>query len=422
MTRYDDRSSDRSKGRSTDRSRDRGGAADRSFRPAGAARQGRSKLDPLTSRRVALEALNQVDMGGYANLVLPELLSESGLETRDRAFATELTYGTLRRRRSVDWLVAGHIGREPDEHVLRLLHLGAYQLAFAGVPAHAAVDETVAQAPSWGRGFVNAVMRRVAEDVARGIRWPDLVTELSYPDWVFDRLRADLGEEVAIAALRFMNEAPSVTTRFDGYTQDLASQWVAEFVGATPDSKVLDVCAAPGGKATAMAQFGALVVAADVRPHRVGLIQQNVLKLDLSERVFPIVSNGLAAPFVDRSFDYVLLDLPCSGLGVLHRRPDARWRISADDVADLAALQRKLIEASMPLVASGGVLLFSACTLTNAESLEHDEWMAEHYPDWLPDLGDADLSDRWSPFGRGVRVLPQTHGTDGMVAFRYRCP
>jgi 16S rRNA (cytosine967-C5)-methyltransferase len=397
-------------------SRDR----DRPVRPAGAARQGRSKTDPLTSRRVALEAITRVDMGSYANLVLPDLLAESGLDTRDKAFATELTYGTIRRRRSLDWVVAAHINREPDEHVLRLLHLGAYQLVFAGVPAHAAVDETVALAPSWGRGFVNAVMRRVAEDVRRGITWPDAATELSYPDWIIDRLRADLGDADAFAALKHMNEAPTVTTRADGYVQDTASQWVAELVGVAPGVLVLDVCAAPGGKATAMAQAGASVIASDIRPHRVGLIEQNVTSLALADQVSPMMANGLNLPFADETFGSVLLDVPCSGLGVLHRRPDARWRMASDEVDSLAKLQRALIDASTRVVATGGVLVISACTLTTAESLDHDRYMAEQHPEFVADLGEADVVNRWEPFGRGVRVLPQTHRTDGMVAFRYR--
>ncbi len=389
-------------------------------RPSGAARQGRSKVDALSPRRVAWEAITRVDMGAYANLVLPELLRDSGLDTRDKAFATDLTYGTIRRRRSLDWLVSAHITREPDDHVLRLLHLGAYQLAFAGVAVHAAVDETVAMAPSWGRGFVNAVMRRVAEDVQAGIRWPDAATELSYPDWVLDRLRADLGDHDAYAALKHMNEAPTVTTRADGYIQDTASQWVAELVGVSPSMKVLDVCAAPGGKATALAQAGAVVVAADIRPHRVNLIHENVVKLGLEARCLPMLSDGTHPPFADASFDAVLLDVPCSGLGVLHRRPDARWRMEGDDVDDLVALQRTLIKAALRLVSPDGLLVISACTLTTAESLSHDEWLAAEHPEFIADLGNADLHYRWEPHGRGVRLLPQMHGTDGMVAFRYR--
>ena len=372
----------------------------------------------VTSRTVALEALRRVDDGAYVNLVLPKLLTASGLDSRDRALATELTYGTVRRRRAVDWLVNRHADRDLDIEVRRILHLGTYQLAFARIPAHAAVSEMVDLAPGKARGFCNAVLRRVAEDVAAGpIPWPDMATALSYPDWIVDRLTADLGAEVAEDTLVHLDEAPTVNERADGYNQDLASQWVAAHVGAQRNERVLDVCAAPGGKSTYLGKSGATVIAADVRPHRVELIAQNVRKLVLIGAVIPVLADGLQPPFAPGSFDRVLLDAPCSGLGVLHRRPDARWRITAEDIDDLVVLQRTLIEASIPLVRPGGVFIFSACTLTLAESLDHDEWLARDHPELV---ATDPPGDPWEPLGRGARLLPQTAGTDGMVVFSYR--
>ena len=367
---------------------------------------------------MALEALRRVDDGAYANLVLPKLLTTSKLETRDRALATELTYGTVRRRRAVDWLVNRHANRDLDIEVRRVLHLGAYQLAFARIPAHAAVSEMVDLAPGKARGFCNAVLRRVAEDVERGpLPWPDLATELSYPDWIVERLTADLGASLAEATLRHLDEAPVVTERDDGYHQDPASQWVAQQVGVQRGERILDVCAAPGGKSTYLANSGAVIVAADVRAHRVGLIADNVGRLGLAGAVLPLLADGLRPPFAPETFDRVLLDVPCSGLGVLHRRPDARWRISADDLDDLVALQRRLIESSVPLVRRGGVLVVSACTLTLAESLDHDRRLATEHPE-LEALPPPPAP--WEPLGRGARLLPQTAGTDGMVVFSYR--
>ncbi len=400
----------------SDRSRDNRGSDSRGSdsRDRGPRAPRPPKLSP---RAVAVEALARVDEGGYANLVLSELLNQSGLDTRDRAFATELAYGTVRRRSSVDWLVMQHVEREPSDDVQRVLHLGAYQLAFSRVPPHAAVGETVTLAPEYAKGFVNAVLRRVADTVQAGVQWPDLATELGYPEWIVERLQADVGEP-ALDALRFMNEAPDVTEREDGYVQDLASQWVVDLLDPQPGERILDVCSAPGGKATLAASRGASVVAADIRPHRVGLIADNVDRLGLAQTCLPVAADGLASPFTLRSFDKVMLDVPCSGLGVLHRRPDARWRMTEQDVDALAVLQRRLLQQTIRLVKPGGVLLLSACTLTIDESVAHDHWLSEEYPDLVPELGPG--SERWERHGRGLRLLPQTHGTDGMVAFRYR--
>jgi 16S rRNA (cytosine967-C5)-methyltransferase len=344
-------------------------------------------------------------------------LDTSGLDQRDRSFVTELVYGTVRRRRSVDWLVMQHIDREPAENVVRALHLGAYQLVFSKVPPHAAVAESVELVPDYARGFTNAVLRNVARTIEAGYEWPDLATELSYPDWIVERLNADIGEEAAEAAMRFMNEAPSVTEREDGYVQDLASQWVVELLDAQPGELILDLCAAPGGKATLIATNGATVIAADVRRHRVGLLADNVDRLQLTDSCLPVAADGLLPPFVWGSFDRVLLDVPCSGLGVLHRRPDARWRIGPEDIADLVLLQRRLLQQAIRLVKPGGVFLLSACTLTIDESIGHDFWISEEYPNLVPELGPG--AQRWDGHARGLRLLPQTHGTDGMVAFRY---
>ena len=174
-------------------------------------------------------------------------------------------YGTTRMRRSCDWLVDRFLTRAPDPVARAALRVGAYQLEFLRTPPHAAVGATVAAAPARARGLVNAVLRKVAtaghpgdEGAVQG--WPGMGVRLSYPDWIVERLVADLGAADATAALEAMDRPPPVTRRDDGYTQDQASQWVAEAVGAGPGDLVADVCAAPGGKATAMARSGAALV------------------------------------------------------------------------------------------------------------------------------------------------------------------
>jgi 16S rRNA (cytosine967-C5)-methyltransferase len=364
----------------------------------------------LSARQVALRCLVRIERdGAYANIVTPAELTRSGLSERDRGFVTELVYGATRMRRACDALVDRFIVKEPDAVVRTILRLGAYQLAFANVAAHAAVGETVELAPKQARGFVNAVLRNVTRTEHT---FPSKAAELSYPDWIAERLRGDLGDDDAWAAMAAMNEAAEVTERDDGYIQDRGSQWVAAAVESTAGETVLDVCAAPGGKATAIAASGALVVAADLQPQRLALINGNTRRLGL-ETVRAVCADGAAPPFRPSSFHHVLIDAPCSGLGALRRRPDARWRITAADVTHLAALQQRMIDACAPLVRPGGTLTYSVCTVLAEESTDHTV-----PPSFTPIIDQP--AGRWRPFGAGWRVLPHDAGTDGMVLLRYR--
>lgn len=365
-----------------------------------------------SARQLALDVLQRIEHdGAYANLVLGPTLSASNLTDQDRRFATELVYGSTRMRRACDAIVDRFVNQPPDDETRSLLRLGAYQLAYAGVPAHAAVSETVELAPGKTRGFVNAVLRRVADSPIESMTWPSDASRLSYPNWMFDRLVAEMGDD-AISAMKRMNVAPNVTARRDGYVQDASSQWVAAAVGGRPGERVLDVCAAPGGKATAVANDGADVIAADMRPRRAQLVRENVDKLGLELPV--VAADGTAPPFRPGTFDAVLLDAPCSGLGALRRRPDARWRIEASDITELAALQRSLILAAASLVKPGGRLIYSVCTVTAEESIDHPTPDGFEVDDTEPPTGE------WRVFGQGWRVLPQDADTDAMVLIRYR--
>ncbi len=371
------------------------------------------------ARVVAHQALVRIDGGSYANLVVPALLDRSGLDRRDRAFVAELVYGTTRMRRACDFLIEPFVLGPLDPPTRAALRLGAYQLAFLDTPAHAAVSETVDVVPGRARGLVNAILRRIAHRVREGVEWPDDATRWSYPDWIVERLSADLGATVALDALAQMDRPATATERDDGYVQDQASQWVSATVGAQAGERILDVCAAPGGKATALASAGAKVVAADLQPSRVALIARNVTRLGLDHRVLPVLADGTRPPWRDGGFDRVLVDAPCSGLGVLRRRPDARWRIQADDVERLAALQRRLLSAALPLVAPGGALVYSVCTMTSAETVDIDRWLADTYPEVM---ADAPPGGPWQPHGRGALLVPQAADTDGMFVLVLRIP
>jgi 16S rRNA (cytosine967-C5)-methyltransferase len=367
---------------------------------------------PRSARRVALDALRRIEDGGaYANLVLGPMLETSELTDADRRFVTDLVYGTTRMRRACDSLIDRFVTSPPDAATRSVLRLGAYQLAFAGVAPHAAVAETVGLAPKRTRGFVNAVLRKVARLDPGELAWPSEGARLSYPDWMVDRLRAELGDD-ALPTLERMNVPPPVTVRDDGYVQDESSQWVAAAVEATAGERILDVCAAPGGKSTALARSGALVVAADQRPGRARLVRDTARRLALAVPV--VVADGVAPPFRSHCVDAVLLDAPCSGLGALRRRADARWRITPSDVDDLAALQARLLAAAAGLVAPGGRLVYSVCTLTAQESVDHPTPAGFEIDPTPPPVG------QWRPYRHGWRVLPQDADTDGMVLVRYR--
>jgi 16S rRNA (cytosine967-C5)-methyltransferase len=357
--------------------------------------------------------LDRIDAGAYANLALPGALGRSRLSAPDCRFATDLVYGTTRMRRACDFLADRFLARPVEGRVRNALRLGAYQLVFAGVPPHAAVGETVEVAPRAARGLVNAVLHRVADHPTR---WPDEATRLSVPDWVLDRLTADLGPERAVAGLAAMNEPATVAERADGYVQDPASQWVAAAVGATAGERVLDLCAAPGGKATALAGAGARVVAADLRERRAQLVRHNAERVGAAGRVAVAAADGTRPPWRAGAFDRALVDAPCSGLGTLRRRADLRWRVEPAAVERLAVLQRRLMAAAAELVRPGGTLVFSVCTLTTAESTGVDEWLAAERPELVPV---EPPGEPWQPWGRGAMLLPQVAGTDGMCLFRY---
>ena len=380
-------------------------------------------------RLLALDALVRIEDGAYAQVLVPEMLRSSNLDSRDRAFVTDLVYGTVRAQRRIDDLL-GRVSKRPvrrlDRPVRAALRLGAYQL-LQGVPAHAAVGETVdalAQRSPRARGFANGVLRGVTRI---GPPWPepdDPAVALSYPDWLIERLSTDLGEADAVAALTAMNEPAAVTLRPNqrvvtadaleaelrslaidvergrlvpdalvvrgigdparlaavaegrATPQDQASQAVAALVDPRPGDRVADLAAAPGGKSTALAEQLAddgLVVAGDVDAGRLRLVATGAARLALSS-VAPLVADARRPPFRVAAFDRVLLDAPCSGLGVLRRRPDARWRVTPETVDEVAALQRVLLAAAAALVRPGGTLVYSVCTLTNVETLAIDEW------------------------------------------------
>jgi 16S rRNA (cytosine967-C5)-methyltransferase len=411
-----------------------------------------------------------VDEGAFSNRLLPRLLEASGLDERDRAFAAELAYGTIRRRLPLDASIERHANRPLDRMTSgarNALRLGAYQLRWTSVPAHAAVGETVALATARERPFVNAVLRRLADDPVAAPDGDDddavsLRTGMSR--WGVAELRRLLpADEVEAAADGFARRAPlslrtvscattvgdleaallaaGVTTtrgavdpecllveggdptrlpRFgDGWfaVQDQASAFVARTLGVEAGDRVLDVCAAPGGKALAAscdAGDGGFVVAADVRPRRLALAAREALRQRVVVR---LVAQDARRPAVRGGFDRVLVDAPCSGIGAARRRPELLWRVRKDELSALARRQVEIAVAAADALRPGGRLVYSVCTFPRAETDAACDAILRHRPELLPIATPGPDGD-----GPRHRLWPHRHGCDGMfvAAFERR--
>jgi 16S rRNA (cytosine967-C5)-methyltransferase len=392
------------------------------------------------ARQVAARVLQRVfEEAAFADRAFRS--AAEGLGPRDRAFAQQLAYGTVQRVRTLDHAIE-KLGRRPvrklDPPVRAALRLGAYQLAYLdGVPPHAAVHESVELVRAAGLeravAFANAVLRRLDQGL------PDLLARLheetpaaaallhSYPDWVAETWWRELGAEDARALMRAQNEPPELAVRTpdgplvveaippewleSGYAwpQSRASQLAGAAVGARPGERVLDLCAAPGGKATQLAAAGAVVVAVEKHSGRARELGENARRLGVELEV--VNADALDLPAELGSFDRVLVDAPCSGLGVLNSRPDLRWR--AEPLPDL---QLDLLRAAVERVRPGGTVTYAVCTMSRAEN-----------EDIVNAVGLAvdDLGARWPEYRHPRRpqfllTLPHLHGTSGFFVARLR--
>ena len=285
------------------------------------------------ARQVALAVLRRIeDEGAYANLALGPALQQSQLGELDRKFVTELVYGTTRMRRACDALVDRFVASPPDPVTRSVLRLGAYQLAFAGVPPHAAVGETVGLAPKRTRGLVNAVLRKVSRLSVDEQVWPSDGARLSYPDWIVDTFRAELGDEWrgGPGADERAADRDAPGRRLHPGRVVAVGRRRASRPSRGADLRHVRGPGRQGDRDGRCPRAGAVVIAGDNRPGRARLVRENAATLDLPIPV--VVADGAVPPFRPGRFDAVLLDAPCSGLGALRRRADARWRITANDV------------------------------------------------------------------------------------------
>ncbi|MCA0143430.1 RsmB/NOP family class I SAM-dependent RNA methyltransferase [Blastococcus sp. LR1] len=427
------------------------------------------------ARLTAYDVLDAVSSReAFANLLLPQLLRERKLDERDAAFTTQLAYGALRAQGTLDAILTGLVSRplaELDPRVLDLLRLGTYQLIDLRVPAHAAVDTTVdltrAIVGPGPAGLVNAVLRKVATGgdraawletlAAEGDRRLALATD--HPDWIVQAWRNalddegelepalladDLAPEVHLVARRMgrdelLTESGGEPGPWSPYAvrlgggdpgrlasvrtgkaavQDEGSQLAALLLTRAPldgpDTAWLDMCAGPGGKSGLLAATrpeGVRLTAADRAPHRADLVRQ---ALRDEQDVEVLAADGTQPPWEPGSFDRVLLDAPCTGLGALRRRPEVRWRRTAEDVEPLAQLQTALLDSALRSVRVGGVVAYVTCSPHTAETTDvvaaaagRDDVevlpVAPLFPE-VPDIARGDHGQLW----------PHRHGTDAM--------
>ena len=388
-----------------------------------------SKPKPNSARLLAYDLVSQVNRNGaYANLRLPELLSESGLELRDRAFATELSYGTLRMQGKHDYAIAKKADRklaELDEKIVDLLRIGIHQIFEMRVPIHAAVGETVevarAVAGESKASYVNALLRAISNDLDmyEELKSDPSIPEIqkleilySHPAWIisayFDQLKdwtavetllrlnnipvaphivawpgkstvAEIlevgGEKLPIGNFsvlsnRLPNEYSAIKDKRAGI-QDMGSQLVAEIFFATKGDaslKWLDLCAGPGGKAALLHNLlqdrgeGDTFLANEPTSHRAELVARVVPKNKV------ISKDGRDSESFGEKYDRILIDAPCSGLGALRRRPEARWRRTLSDLKELLPLQRELIDSAYTMLNPGGIIGFATCSPLLAET------------------------------------------------------
>lgn len=433
-----------------------------------------------SARAIAIQVLARVAAtDAYLNVVLDTVLDElQPKDPRDAGLATELCYGATRRRLTLDYAIAARADRKLEsieDKVLAALRIGAYQLFFTRVPKHAAVADTVEALREVGlgraSGFTNAILRKLAALDALPLPPPTdevahLAVKESHPDWLVRRWFRQFGPERARAMLAADNEAPALAIRTNtaklsrdellaqltevgvkaraaalsplgiileapgrvedlyGYAeglwqvQDEAAQLVGVYAQVPATARVLDACAAPGGKACHLAQTNQ-VLAVDVHGHKLRKIDGEARRLGLRERLrLEACDASKPLPEAFGEFDAVMIDAPCSGLGTLRRHPELRYRREEKSIAELTHLQREILEACQQVVKPGGLLIYAVCSTDTVEGPDQVELFLRSHPDFTsePPTGLSQLPT----FQGYLRTLPGPEGFDGFFAARLR--
>lgn len=396
----------------------------------------------MNSREVALNIINRVLIeGAYSNLVLSNELNESDLNEKDRALVTELVYGTIRRKKTLDMIISNYIKDISlmDERVLNILRMAIYQMHFLDkVPEFAACNEAVELAKQISvqdSKLVNGILRSYTknpDDMDVKDKIDRLVYQYSYEPWFIRMMYKQYGEENGRKILSGLNATPKVTVRVnaskgdydevferleemgydveEGYAcpeaiiikggssiennelfkeglitvQDESAMLVSPLLDLNHGDIALDLCAAPGGKTTHIAELlegGGKVYSFDLHENKLSLINENLERLGLNNvEVEAMDATKLNSKYVACA-DKVLIDVPCSGLGIIRKKPEIKWNKSRKSLKDLVPTQREIMENAWAYLKNGGTMIYSTCTLNIEENQENVEWFLNKYKD-----------------------------------------
>lgn len=433
-------------------------------------------------RQLAFEALLKIEYEqAYSNLLIHHTIERGLLNEKDSRLFTELVYGTVQRKLTLDYYLSHFLTRKmkkKDEWIIPLLRMALYQMIFLEkIPEHAIVYETVQIAKKKGHqglaNLVNGVLRNIQRRGLPSIdAIPDRIKRLSvkysHPEWLVSTWIRQYGIETTEKICETNLKRPKVTARvnlrktnrtallsmlkkegvlaeesqlsMDGIViqagnlvqteafqqglltiQDESSMLVGRAVNPQKGETILDCCAAPGGKTTHLAELmngEGTIVALDVHEHKLNLIQQQLERLQLSNVSLHVLdARNVRSKFSDESFDRILVDAPCTGFGVIRRKPDIKWKKTEQDVIEMSRIQLEILEAVAPLLKKGGTLIYSTCTLDKRENEQVIETFLNKHADFVRDEALAErLPKQLLPYieKRGeIQILPQYFSSDG---------
>lgn len=441
----------------------------------------RKKFSP---RQLIFRILTEFDKNqGNPDHIIDNELKGTYIDHRDRRFIFEIVYGILRHKSTIDYIIDHYLSEntnQKDECLYRILRIGIYQLLYMSkVPDHAAVNESVLLAKADQKmvrysSVVNAIMRAFINN-KKIVPLPDpqkdllfrLSVEFSHPKWMVERWLKSYGLGKTKQILSFNNEKPPIFLRrklreisrqqFEadvrticepatGYlnlyyklkksllpeniqmiqhglcnVQSPSSGWVVALLDIKRDEHLLDLCAAPGGKTALMSEMAGdsgTVCACELKWNRLMSVIETTKRMNL-QNVYPLLCDGILPPFTG-VFDKVLLDVPCSGTGVLNRHPEARWVRTPQDIERLADKQQKLLRSAASLVGKDGIIVYSTCSIEPEENQMQIEKFLKEYPSFCLDAIPDTVPDRYIDNKGYLMITPHEHGMDGMFGARLK--